>query len=64
MSLNNRVFLVVASLWTIFTVLALGVITALIITAPAFSLGLGWIRTRGLSDFRANSHLAHPSPLG
>lgn len=49
MSLKNRVFLALASLWTIFTVVSLGVITALIVREAAFPLGLGWIRTRGLS---------------
>jgi len=49
MPLRDRVFLALASVWTVFTVLSLGVITALIARNPAFPLGLGWIRTRGLS---------------
>lgn len=48
MSRGERVFLALASLWTTFTVISLGVITALIVREPAFPLGLGWIRTRGL----------------
>ena len=49
MSLADRVLLTLAILWTIFTVASLGVITAMIVTQPAFPLGLGWIRTRGLA---------------
>jgi len=49
MSLRNRIFLALAVLWSSFTVVFLGVITAMIATEPAFPLGLGWIRTRGLA---------------
>jgi len=49
MSLTDRILLGLTILWTIFTVASLGVITAMIITQPAFPLGLGWIRTRGLT---------------
>jgi len=47
MSLRDRVLLALAVLWTVFTVVALGVITAMILREPAFPLGLGWIRTSG-----------------
>lgn len=49
MSVRDRVVLAVAALWTCFTVVSLGVITAMIVREPAFPLGLGWIRTRGLA---------------
>lgn len=49
MSLKDRVLLALAVLWTIFTVVSLGVITAMIVKEPAFPLGLGWIRTSGLA---------------
>src|SRR5271165_4403490 len=49
MSIRDRVFLALALLWTAFTVVWLGVITALILKEPAFSLGLGLIRTHGLA---------------
>ncbi len=49
MSLTDRVLLTLAVLWTIFTVVSLGVITTMILTEPAFPLGLGWIRTSGLA---------------
>jgi len=48
-SFTDRVLLTLAVLWTIFTVGSLGVITAMIVTQPAFPLGLGWIRTNGLA---------------
>ncbi len=47
MSWRDRGFLALAVLWTIFTVVLFGVITAMIVREPAFPLGLGWIRTRG-----------------
>lgn len=47
MSIRDRLFLALALLWTVFTVVWLGVITALILKEPAFSLGLGLIRTHG-----------------
>ena len=47
--MKNRLFLVIALLWTSFTVVSLGVISAMIVLQPAFSLGFGWIRTRGLA---------------
>ncbi|MGB9234504.1 MAG: hypothetical protein WCC04_08825 [Terriglobales bacterium] len=47
MSLRDRILLALAVLWTVFTVVALGVITAMILREPAFPLGLGWIRTSG-----------------
>jgi hypothetical protein len=46
---RNRFFPAVAVLWTSFTVVSLGVITAMIVREPAFPLGFGWIRTRGLA---------------
>jgi hypothetical protein len=49
MSVKDRFFLALAVLWTAFTVVTLGVITAMIVTEPAFPLGLGVIRTRGLA---------------
>src|ERR1039458_10168891 len=49
MSWKDRGFLALAVLWTIFTVRLFGVITAMILREPAFPLGLGWIRTRGLA---------------
>ena len=49
MSMRDRVFLALAVLWTSFTGISLGVITAMIVKEPAFPLGLGWIRTRGLT---------------
>jgi hypothetical protein len=49
MPLRNRFFLPLAVLWTSFTVVSLGVITAMIVREPAFPLGFGWIRTRGLA---------------
>ncbi len=49
MSLRDRICFVLAVLWTTFTVVSLGVITAMIVREPAFPLGLGWIRTRGLA---------------
>jgi hypothetical protein len=49
MPVRDRLFLALAALWTIFTVVWLGVITALILREPAFSLGLGLIRTNGLA---------------
>jgi len=49
MPLRDRFFLALAVLWTTFTVVSLGVITAMIVREPAFPLGLGWIRTRGLA---------------
>jgi len=45
----RRVFLVINLLWTSFTVVLLGVISAMIILEPGFPLGLGWIHTRGLA---------------
>jgi hypothetical protein len=47
--MRDRFFVVLAVLWTIFTVVSLGVITAMMFREPAFPLGLGWIRTRGLA---------------
>jgi len=47
--MKSRFFLALALLWTIFTVVTLGVITTLIVREPAFPLGFGWIRTRGLA---------------
>jgi len=49
MSTRDRVFLAFSILWTSFTVVSLGVITVMILREPAFPLGLGWIRTRGLA---------------
>ena len=49
MSIRDRFLLAFAVLWTIFTVVWLGVITAMIVREPAFQLGLGLIRTRGLA---------------
>jgi hypothetical protein len=49
MSLRERVFLALAVLWTTFTVVFQGVITVMIVKEPAFPLGFGWIRTRGLA---------------
>jgi hypothetical protein len=49
MSVRARVFLALNVLWTTFTVVSLGVITAIILREPAFPLGFGWIRTRGLA---------------
>jgi hypothetical protein len=49
MSLKDRVFLALAALWTIFTVVTFGVISTLMFREPGFPLGLGWIRTRGLA---------------
>ncbi|MGA2980696.1 MAG: hypothetical protein ABSD76_13990 [Terriglobales bacterium] len=49
MSLTDRALLALAVLWTIFTVVSLGVITALIVTESGVPLGLGWIRTNGLA---------------
>ena len=49
MSIRDRFLLAFAVLWTIFTVVWLGVITAMILREPAFQLGLGLIRTRGLA---------------
>jgi hypothetical protein len=49
MSLRERVFLILALMWTGFTVVSLAVITAMILKEPEFPLGLGWIRTRGLA---------------
>src|ERR1022692_1635429 len=49
MSIRDRLFLALAVLWTIFTVVWLGVITAMILSKPEFSLGLGLIRTHGLA---------------
>jgi hypothetical protein len=49
MSWKDRGFLALAVLWTIFTVVLFGVITAMIVRGPAFPLGLGWIRTNGLT---------------
>ncbi len=49
MWLKDRILLALAVLWTIFTVVSLGVITAMIVKEPAFPLGLGWIRTSGLA---------------
>ncbi len=43
----GRILLALNLLWTSFTVVALGFITAMILRDPAFPLGLGWIRTRG-----------------
>ncbi len=41
--------LALAVLWTAFTVVSLGVISGMIMSEPAFPLGLGWIRTRGMA---------------
>jgi hypothetical protein len=49
MSMRDRFFLTFAMLWTSFTLVSLGVITAMIVREPAFPLGFGWIRTRGLA---------------
>lgn len=49
MAVIHRIFLVLAVLWTTFTILSLTGITAMIATDPAFPLGLGWIQTRGLT---------------
>lgn len=48
MKTKSAVFLLVNVLWTGFTVVSLGVITAMILKEPGFALGFGWIRTRGL----------------
>jgi hypothetical protein len=49
MPIKDRVFLALSVFWTTFTVVSLGVITAMIVKEPAFPLGFGWIRTRGLA---------------
>jgi hypothetical protein len=49
MSTWDRLFLALTVLWTTFTVVFLGVITVVIVKEPAFSLGLGLIRTIGLA---------------
>lgn len=49
MASKDSVLLFLSGLWTAFTVVSLGVITAMIVLEPGFALGLGWIRTRGLS---------------
>jgi hypothetical protein len=49
MSRKDRFLLALAVLWTIFTVISLGVITVMIVKQPAFPLGLGSIRTSGLA---------------
>lgn len=49
MLIRDRFFLALAVLWTTFTVVTLAVITAMMLREPAFPLGLGWIRTRGLA---------------
>jgi hypothetical protein len=49
MSVRGRVFLVLNVLWTSFTVVSLAVITVIILREPAFPLGCGWVRTRGLA---------------
>jgi len=49
MALRRRFFLVLATLWTAFTVLSLALITIMISTEPGFPLGLGLIQTRGLT---------------
>ena len=47
--MKNRLFFLLALLWTSFTVVSLGVISAMIMLQPAFPLGFGWIRTHGLA---------------
>lgn len=49
MPLRDRVLFALAVLWTTFTVISLAVISFLIVREPAFPLGFGWIRTRGLT---------------
>ena len=49
MSFGNRFLLALVVLWTSFTVVFLAVITAMMVREPAFPLGFGWIRTRGLA---------------
>jgi hypothetical protein len=49
MSMGDRICLTLAALWTASTVVSLAVITVVIVKEPAFPLGLGLIRTQGLS---------------
>ncbi|HKH99728.1 MAG TPA: hypothetical protein VJ999_11525 [Candidatus Sulfotelmatobacter sp.] len=49
MPVRDRIFLALAVFWTAFTVVWLGVITAMIFNDPAFQLGLGLVRTQGLA---------------
>ena len=49
MSARERILLALNLLWTSFTVVSLCVITVFILRQPAFPLGFGWVRTRGLA---------------
>ncbi len=49
MSTMSRILFALNLLWTSFTVVVLGFITAMILRDPSFPLGLGWMRTRGLA---------------